>query len=58
MSTGSPGVPPTPGTAGPVVSFVRRRPLTAFFLWFFTVGQAFAFVPVLVDVPTRRCSST
>jgi uncharacterized protein len=38
-------------TAGPVVSFVRRRPLTAFFLWFFTVGQAFAFVPVLVDVP-------
>ena len=32
-------------------SFVRRRPLTAFFLWFFTVGQAFAFVPVLVDVP-------
>ena len=40
-----------PATAGPVVSFVRRRPLAAFFLWFFTVGQALAFVPVLVDVP-------
>ena len=40
-----------PATAGPVTSFVRRRPLTAFLLWFFTVGQAFAFVPVLVDVP-------
>jgi uncharacterized protein len=40
-----------PVTTGPVASFVRRRPLTAFFLWFFTVGQAFAFVPVLVEVP-------
>jgi membrane protease YdiL (CAAX protease family) len=34
-----------------VTSFVRRRPLTSFFLWFFTVGQAFAFVPLLVGVP-------
>lgn len=40
-----------PATAGSVVAFVRRRPLLTFFLWFFTVGQAFAFVPVLVDVP-------
>ncbi|MDT7579431.1 MAG: protease family protein [Pseudonocardiales bacterium] len=40
-----------PATAGPLTSFVRRRPLTSFFLWFFTVGQALAFVPVLVDVP-------
>ena len=45
---------PAPVPAGPVVSFVRRRPLTAFFLWFFTVGQAFAFVPVLVDVPAPQ----
>ena len=45
---------PAPAPAGPVVSFVRRRPLTAFFLWFFTVGQAFAFVPVLVDVPAPQ----
>ena len=31
-----------------VVDFIRRRPLTSFFLWLFTVGQAFAFAPVLV----------
>ena len=30
-----------------VVAFIRRRPLTAFFLWFFTVGQVFAFAPVI-----------
>jgi uncharacterized protein len=40
--------------AEPVVAFVRRRPLAAFFLWFFTIGQAFAFVPVLVDVPAPQ----
>jgi hypothetical protein len=40
-----------PATAGPVTSFVRRRPLMSFLLWFFTVGQVFAFVPLLVDVP-------
>jgi hypothetical protein len=40
-----------PAAAGPVTAFVRHRPLTAFFLWFFTVGQAFAFLPLLVDVP-------
>jgi hypothetical protein len=27
--------------------FVRRRPVTAFLLWFFTVGQMVAFVPVV-----------
>lgn len=27
--------------------FVRRRPLTAFLVWFFTVGQAIAFIPVI-----------
>jgi membrane protease YdiL (CAAX protease family) len=27
--------------------FVRRRPVTVFLLWFFTVGQVIAFVPVL-----------
>jgi membrane protease YdiL (CAAX protease family) len=30
------------------VTFIRRRPLTSFFLWLFTVGQAFAFAPVVV----------
>ena len=30
-----------------VTALIRRRPLTAFFLWFFTVGQVFAFAPVI-----------
>jgi uncharacterized protein len=34
---------------GPVVGFIRRHPLRAFLLWFFTVGQALAFTPVLVN---------
>ena len=33
--------------AAGVTAFIRRRPLTAFFLWFFTVGQVFAFAPVI-----------
>ena len=41
----------------PVAGFVRDHPLSAFLLWFFTVGQALAFTPVVlrgpldVDVP-------
>ena len=31
--------------------WIRRHPLLAFFAWFFTVGQAFAFTPVLFDPP-------
>ena len=31
-----------------LVHLIRRHPLAAFFVWFFTVGQAFAFYPVLV----------
>ena len=34
-----------PGETG-LVGFVRRRPLTAFLAWFFTVGQVFAFAPL------------
>lgn len=30
-----------------MIAFIRRRPVGAFLLWFFPVGQAFAFVPVL-----------
>jgi membrane protease YdiL (CAAX protease family) len=30
------------------VELLLRRPLTAFFAWFFTVGQAFAFAPLVV----------
>jgi membrane protease YdiL (CAAX protease family) len=46
--------------AGPrlhLAALIRRFPLTAFLVWFFTVGQAIAFVPVIagfgyeVDLP-------
>lgn len=36
-----------------LVGTVRRRPLTCFILWFFTVGQAIAFVPVLLTASGR-----
>lgn len=37
------------GSPSPWRGFVRRHPLLAFFLWFFTVGQALAFTPVVLD---------
>lgn len=30
-----------------VAAAIRRRPITAFLVWFFTVGQAIAFVPIV-----------
>ena len=30
---------------------VRAHPVTSLFLWFFTVGQAVAFLPVMADLP-------
>jgi membrane protease YdiL (CAAX protease family) len=30
-------------------NWIQRHPLTAFFAWFFTVGQAFAFAPHFLD---------
>ena len=50
----------TPHTSTPrptsARNWVRRHPLLTFFAWFFSVGQAFAFFPVVlarrgVDVP-------
>ena len=38
--------PARPGGTG-VASFVRRRPLTVFMAWFFTVGQALVFTPIV-----------
>jgi hypothetical protein len=37
------------GSAGanPLLRAVARHPLAAFFGWFFTIGQAFAFTPVI-----------
>ena len=34
-----------------LTSLIRRHPLAAFFLWFFTVGQLLAFLPRMIDVP-------
>jgi uncharacterized protein len=53
---------PTPPPARPggsaVARFVRRRPLTAFLMWFFTVGQALVFTPIVargygVELPAQ-----
>src|SRR3712207_530812 len=35
---------------GGLVGLIRRYPISAFFVWFFTVGQAFAFAPLVLDV--------
>ena len=32
-----------------ITSLIRRRPLTAFLTWFFTVGIALSFIPVVTD---------
>ncbi len=40
-----------PTRPAPRFGWIRRHPLLAFFGWFFTVGQAFAFTPLLVDTP-------
>ena len=37
------------GRRNGLAGFIGRHPLTAFFAWFFTVGQAFAFTPVVFD---------
>jgi membrane protease YdiL (CAAX protease family) len=50
----------TPARSGGsgIARFVRRRPLTAFLIWFFTVGQALVFTPIIarsygVDLPPQ-----
>jgi membrane protease YdiL (CAAX protease family) len=41
-------LPPSPGpSSSRIVGLIRRRPLTAFLVWFFTVGQALVFAPVV-----------
>ncbi len=42
----APSPQPGAGSSG-VVGLIRRRPLTAFLVWFFTVGQALVFAPVV-----------
>jgi membrane protease YdiL (CAAX protease family) len=53
-----PSPTPTRSGAGAVTRFVRRRPLTAFLMWFFTVGQAVVFTPIVtrdygVELPSQ-----
>jgi uncharacterized protein len=45
-------------SGSPVTRFVRRRPLPAFLVWFFTVGQALVFTPIVarsqgIDLPPQ-----
>ncbi len=44
--TGTVPTPPEPDSAG-VAGFIRRRPLTAYLVWFSTVGQALVFTPIV-----------
>lgn len=48
-AVGGPPTPSAPARQGPLARFVRRWPVLAFLAWFFTVGQALAFVPVILD---------
>jgi CAAX protease family protein len=43
--------PPAPAARPGVAGWIARHPIAAFLVWLFTVGQAFAFVPVLTDPP-------
>ena len=40
-----------PSRAG--VRFIARHPVVAFFLWFYTVGQALVFAPVIANANGR-----
>ncbi|WP_164842452.1 CPBP family intramembrane glutamic endopeptidase [Actinoplanes solisilvae] len=46
-TSGAAAAPTRPGLSG----WITRHPLTSFLLWLFTVGQAIAFIPLVVDVP-------
>jgi membrane protease YdiL (CAAX protease family) len=43
--------PTAPGVRTGIAGWITRHPLTAFLTWLFTVGQVFAFVPVVYDLP-------
>jgi membrane protease YdiL (CAAX protease family) len=49
MSTHQPQPPDRPAPERGITGVIRRHPLGVFFAWFFTVGQALAFTPVLID---------
>lgn len=55
-TTASPTTTPAASSVmsvGRVAGFIRRHPLGSFIAWFFTVGQAIAFVPALFTVDIR-----
>jgi uncharacterized protein len=37
-----------------LAGLIRRRPITAFLVWFFTVGQALAFAPLYLDTSVHE----
>ena len=43
--------PAAPAARPGVAGWITRHPLAAFLAWLFTVGQVFAFVPVVTDLP-------
>jgi uncharacterized protein len=57
LTTAVPPTTTTEGSSAPsrdrIASFIRRHPLSSFIAWFFTIGQAIAFVPALFTVGIR-----
>jgi CAAX protease family protein len=51
MQSTLPAVATAPGRRSGVAGWIARHPVTSFLLWLFTVGQALAFTPLLIDVP-------
>ncbi len=51
MQTTLAGVATTSDIRTGITGWIARHPITAFLVWLFTVGQALAFTPLLVDVP-------
>lgn len=46
--------PTAPAVRTGVAGWIARHPFAAFLIWLYTVGQVFAFIPVVVDVPVPR----
>ncbi len=46
-----PAVATAPEVRTGIAGWIARHPIAAFMTWLFTVGQAIAFTPLLVDVP-------
>ena len=45
------GVATAPDSRPGITGWVARHPIAAFLAWLFTVGQALAFTPLVIDVP-------